>query len=234
MSTVLRDRRATGPVSPLRQAGALCRAELRAELRTGEVLWVTMPFGAVALLLAPLALGSDRPLLAQLGAGMYWLVVLLFGVLVTLRQSAADAPEQVAVVRLLGVPAAARLGARAAANTVLLAGFELTLLPVLVVLYQPRLPGAGWLLALVPLVAASLGVLGTVACAVASGLAGRASITPLLVCPVAVPLLLASSQTFQATGYGRSPGPWLLLLTTLTLALWLAMLVLAPSLEDLA
>lgn len=234
MSGSLHDRRATGPVSPLRQAVALCRAELRAELRTGEVLTVTAPFGAVALLLTPLALGTERPLLAQLGVGMYWLVVLLFGVLVTLRQSAADTPEQVAVVRLLGVPAAARMAARAAANMILLAGFEVLLLPVLVVLYQPRLPGAGWLAVLVPLVAAGLGILGTVAAAVAGGLAGRSGITPLLVCPVAVPLLLAATQTFQATGYGRSPVSWLLLVVTLVLALGLALLLIASSLEELA
>lgn len=232
MSAVLATR--TRPVSPLRQARALFLTELRAEARAGEVLLVIAPFGAVALLLTPMALGTDRPLLAQLGAGMYWLIVLLFGVLVTQRQSAADSAEQLAVLRLLGVPAAARLLARAVANTTVLAAFELLLLPVLIVLYQPRLPGAGWLIAVVPLVAAGLGVLGTVAAAVAAGLAGRGTLAPLLVCPVAIPVLLAATQTFQATGYGRSPAPWLLLLTTVDLAVWLAAALTAALLEELA
>ncbi len=63
---------------PLQQCAELARKDLRTEWRAGEALLVTAPFGAVALLLVPLAVGSDTPLLRELGPGVYWLVVLLF------------------------------------------------------------------------------------------------------------------------------------------------------------
>ena len=40
----------------LAQASTITRRDLRRERRSGEVLWVTLPFGAVALLLVPLLL----------------------------------------------------------------------------------------------------------------------------------------------------------------------------------
>lgn len=50
-------------VTPLTQCLALARKDLRLERRAGEALLVTAPFGATALLLAPLAVGTDTPLL---------------------------------------------------------------------------------------------------------------------------------------------------------------------------
>lgn len=221
-------------VSPLRQGAELFRMELLLEVRTGEVLWVITPFGAVALLLAPMAVGTDRPLLAQLGVGMYWLVVLLFGVLTTLRQSATDSPEQLAVLRLAGLPPAARLLGRAAATTVVLLVFEVVLAPVAGVLYQPDVRGWVWAAPVLPLVAVGLSALGTLAGAVASGLAGRSALGPLLVCPVALPLLLAATQVFQANTYGRDPWSWMLLMITIDLIGWLALALSARALEELA
>ncbi|MBN9619681.1 MAG: heme exporter protein CcmB [Actinobacteria bacterium] len=218
--------------SPFRQALELCRAELRVEARAGEVLWVITPFGAVALLLMPMAVGTDRPLLGQLGVGLYWIVVLLFGVLVTLRQSASDTPEQVAMLRLCGVPPAARLLGRAAATTVALLVFELLLAPVVEALYQPYQIGWVWAVPVLPLVAAGLGALGTLAGAVAAGLPGHGTLAALLVCPVAVPLLLGATEVFQAEGYGRPGWAWLLLLVTVDLIGWLALSLSAAELEE--
>ncbi|WP_245976399.1 heme exporter protein CcmB [Amycolatopsis palatopharyngis] len=201
----------------VRQCVELAGKDLRLELRAGEALLVTAPFGAVALLLVPLAVGSDVPLLRQVGPGLYWVVVLLFGVLVTLRQSAVDGPAQLAVLRLCGVHPGVRLAGRAAANAVLLLAFEVLLAPIAVLLYDPDLTGWPWLLPVFPLVAVGLAVLGTVASALAEGLAGRTTLGPLLVVPVALPLLLAASQTLEAARYGREPWSWLLLILTVDL-----------------
>nr|MDQ2788504.1 heme exporter protein CcmB [Actinomycetota bacterium] len=73
-----------GAPTPLRQCVELAGKDLRAEARAGEALLVTVPFGAIGLLLVPLAVGTDTPLLREIGPGLYWVVVLLFGVLVTL------------------------------------------------------------------------------------------------------------------------------------------------------
>lgn len=219
---------------PLQQALELARKDLLLERRAGEALLVTAPFGAVALLLVPLAVGTDVPLLRSVGSGMYWVVVLLFGVLVTLRQSAADPPPQVALLRLAGIHPAVALAGRAAANAVLLLAFELAVLPVAVIVYDPPLNGWPWVLVVLPLVAVGLAVLGTLAGALAQGLAGRTTLGPLLAVPLALPLLLSATQVVEATRYGRAPWNWLALLALVDVVAALAVLLSARSLEEVS
>ena len=197
---------------PLRQVVELAGKELRLELRAGEALLVTAPFGAVALLLVPLAVGTDVPLLRSVGPGMYWVVVLLFGVLATLRQSAVDSPALVALLRLAGVHPAVRLAGRAVANAVLLLAFEVVLLPVAVIIYDPPLASWPWLPVVLPLVAVGLALLGTLAGALAQGLTGRTTLGPLLVIPLALPILLSATQIVEAASVSRPPWNWLALL----------------------
>jgi heme exporter protein B len=218
--------------APLTQCLELAGKDLRLERRAGEALLVTAPFGAVALLLAPLAVGVDTPLLRELGPALYWLVVLLFGVLVTLRASAVDGPAQLALLRLSGVGPRVRLAGRAVANGVLLLGFQLVLAPVAVLLYDPELTGWPLLVPVFVLVAAGLAVLGALADALASGLAGRTTLGPLLVAPIAVPLLLGATGVLTAARYGRPPWPWLLLVVTVDLVAALLVAWCARYLED--
>ncbi|MGH3949405.1 MAG: heme exporter protein CcmB [Pseudonocardiaceae bacterium] len=218
----------------LRQCAEVARKDLRLELRAGEALLVTAPFGAVALMFVPLSVGADAPLLRQVGPGVYWLVVLLFGVLVTLRQSAADGPDQLAVLRLCGVHPAVRLAGRTAANTLLLLVFQVMLAPVAVALYDPDLAGWPWLVPILPLLAAGLAVLGALANALTHGLAGRTALGPLLVAPVALPLLLGATQTLERARYGLEPWPWLLLMLTVDLASAVVVGLVARHLEESA
>ena len=51
------------------QALAVARRDLFRERRAGEVVWITIPFGAIALLLVPMAVGTDIPLLRKIGNG---------------------------------------------------------------------------------------------------------------------------------------------------------------------
>ncbi|HEY5578398.1 MAG TPA: heme exporter protein CcmB, partial [Acidimicrobiia bacterium] len=103
-----------------RQANQIARKDLLIEARAGEVLLVTVPFGAAVLLLLPMAVGTDRPLLSEIGSGLFWAVVLVFGIMVTMRQSSIDTGPQRDLVALLGIDPAASLAGRAAATTVLL------------------------------------------------------------------------------------------------------------------
>lgn len=222
-----------GP-GPLRQVVQLAGKDLRLEVRAGEALLVTAPFGAVALLLVPLAVGTNVPLLRSVGFGMYWVVVLLFGVLATLRQSAVDPPPLVALLRLAGVHPAVRLAGRAAANTVLLLAFEVVLLPVAVIVYDPPLASWPWLPAVLPLVALGLALLGTLAGALAQGLSGRTTLGPLLVVPLALPVLLSATQIVEAADLARSPWNWLALLVLVDVTVAAAVALSARSLEEVA
>lgn len=215
-----------------RQALEVARKDLLVETRTAEVLLMTAPFGAAALIFIPLAIGTDAPLLSELGAGMYWIVVLLFGVLVILRKSAVDGPPQRDVVRLLGLDPAARFAGGTLATGVLLLAFEALLAPVVIALYNPDVHGWAWLPIILPLVAAGLALLGTIAAAVTTSLGTRTSLTPLLIVPLALPLLLGATQALEALRLGRGILPWLVLLAAVDLALAVSGVLAARPLEE--
>lgn len=206
---------------------------LAADRRTGEALLVTAPFGAVALWITPMAVGTDLPLLRQIGPGMFWLVVLLFGSLVALRSGAVDTPAQSDMLTLSGVPEAVRLLGTAAASFALLIAFELILLPVAIVLFDLPVVAWTWMLLQLPLVASGLALLGTVAHGLISG-AQRVTIGPLMTVPLAVPLLLGATQTVEAAGLGRFPAAWLLLTVLVNLVVFLALLFVGRVLDGVS
>lgn len=219
---------------PLRQCAQLVARDLQLEARGRESLLVIAPFGAVALLLAPMAVGTSTPLLRQLGPGLYWLVVLLFGVLVSFRHTATESEAQHAALRLCGVDPVVRLAGRTVANAVLLLAVEAVLAPVAVVLYSPDLAGGLWVVPMLPLVAVGLALFGTLANALAQHLGGPGALGPLLVVPIATPLLLSATQVLQAARLDRPPLSWLLLALTVDLAAALLVVLVARHLEDLA
>ena len=218
--------------TPARQATAIAARDLRRELRAGEVLLVTIPFGAIALLVVPLAVGIDAPLLRRIGPGMYWVVVLLFGILVPLRRSAAEDGPQRDLVAMLGVDPAARFAGTAAAGTMLLAGFAALLAPVAIALYDPVLTGWPWLLALLPLVAAGLGLIGTLASGIAANQRAGGALVPLLVVPLSLPILLAATQTQEGLRLREDILPWILLLIAVDLLLAVAGVLTARVLQE--
>jgi heme exporter protein B len=214
-----------------RQALEIGRKDLRTEFRSAEVLMITVPFGGAALMLIPLAIGVDAPLLDRIGPGMYWSVVLLFGVLVTTRQSAADGPAQMDLITLLGLDPAARFAGRAGASGLLLLAFESLLAPVALALYGTDPSGLWWVLAVLPLVAAGLGLLGTLAASIAASVAS-AALGPLIVVPLSVPLLLAATQVTEGIRVGAAIFGWLLLLVIMDLLLAVAGVLSARSLLE--
>lgn len=214
------------------QMRALIAAELRAELRAGEVLLATAPFAAAGLLVVAIGVGADTPLLRRVGPGVFWAVVLLFGSLVTLRQTFTDRPARRDLLVLLGIDPAVRWAARATAAATLLVGFELVLAPVLVLLYDPPLVGLPGQLATTVLAAVGIGALGTLAADLTGNVRARTSLVPLIVVPLSLPLVIAGVQLHEAATYGASPWPWLLLATAVDLVLVLAGLLSARPLQE--
>ncbi len=219
-------------MSSLHTAAAVARRSLLVDRRSGESLLVITPFGAVALLIIPIAVGTEVPLLRQVGPGMYWVVLLLFGVLVTLRQSSLQTPAQSRVLLLAGVPGPIQLAGNAMATGLLVFGLGALLAPVTVMLYNPNLGGWPWLVAALPAVAAGLGMLGVIADGLVRQLSVRNSLGPLLIVPLALPLLLGATQTMEATASGRSAVPWLILMVIVDLVLFLALLFAGRLLEE--
>ncbi len=215
-----------------RHIGVLLRAHLRDERRAGEVTRVIIPFGVVALLVIPMAVGIDSPLLDRIGPGLFWVVLLLFGTIVTQRQSAALGEARRDLLALLGVDPAARFAAGSIAAAVLLLGFAAVCAAVTVVLYDPRLVGLPWLAVIVPLACAGLAMVGTIANAVSGGIGNRSSLAPLLVVPVSVPILLAAAQATEGLRAGAGILRWILLLAAVDVVLAMAGVLTARPLED--
>lgn len=215
------------------QARLITSRDLIRERRSGEVLWVTLPFGAIALLLIPMAIGTDAPLLEQVGTGIFWAIVMLFGVLISIRQTTGETQAQRDQLALTGVDAAAIYVGRAAASFVLLLVFEVVLGLVTIVLYD--VPVDGWWLIpiLIVIVAAGLSLLGTLAASIVSTGRNAAALVPLLVAPLSIPLLIGATQALEVLGIGGSSLAWVLMMIVSTLVLAVAGVLSARPLQEI-
>lgn len=214
------------------QAKAIARRDLQRERMVGEVVWITIPFGAIATLLVPLAVGTDLPTLERIGPGLYWAVVLLFGVLIAVRKSAAETPAQRDLVALLGLDPAAGFAGRAAASAVLLLAFELVVGAVAVALYNIDLARWPWMIVIVPGVAVGLAMLGTLAASITANLETGPALVPFLVAPLAIPLLLSATQALDSLRPSDSILPWVLLMVAADVALAIAGVLTARPLQE--
>jgi heme exporter protein B len=213
------------------QTFAVARRDLDRERRAGEVLWVTIPFGAIALLLVPLAVGINQDVLARIGTGMLFVVVMLFGVLTAVRRTSIETPEQRDAIALLGVDPAAEFTGKTVAGAILLLGFEVVMAGVALVLYGLDVSGWGWMVAVLPLTAIGLAELGTISGSVAASTNAGPVLVPLLVTPLAIPLLLAATQTVSVERDGSNLA-WLVLMMIVVLALAIVGVVTARPLQE--
>jgi len=214
------------------QAMIAARRDLGRERRRGEVLWVTIPFGVVAMLLIPIAVGTDIPRLRELGPGLFWVVVLLFGILVTVRTTAADSPQQGDLNRLIGLDPAAGFMGRAFASFLLLLAFEVVVGLATVAFYDVSLAGWVWLPVILVVAGAGLALIGSLAASIAGSVQAGPAMVPLLVAPLAVPLLLGATQAMDGLRSGSSILPWVLLMVTVVLLLLIVGVVTARPLQE--
>ncbi|MEN8040618.1 MAG: heme exporter protein CcmB [Actinomycetota bacterium] len=210
----------------------ITRRDLLRERRSGEVLWVTLPFGAIALLLVPLAIGTDAPTLTKIGPGMFWIIVMLFGVLIAIRQTNAETTAQRDLVALTGLDPAAIYVGKSLASFLLLLVFELVLGIVTIALYDVAPSDLGVLLAVFVLAAGGLSLLGTLAAGIVATGQSATALVPLLVAPLSVPLLLGATQALEAIQLSRSSLSWVLLMTIVVLLLAVAGVLSARPLQE--
>ncbi len=216
-----------------RQVVWVMARDLRVELRGGDALRLVSPFAALALILAPLAIGTDTALLRRIGPGMLWLVVVLFGMTITLRSGAHGSGPVRDLLTLSGLDPAADFLGRSLAGAILLFGAALVLAPLMIVLYAPEgAPGWGWLALLAIAGVMALGLLGSLVSTLVSGLRTRTALGPLLALPPAVPVLLATSRGTDSALSQRGSLSWLLLLVAMNLALVIVGVLLAGPMDE--
>lgn len=212
------------------QVRAVVWSEAQIEARAGDVLWVAGPFGLAALLVLAVAVGADLPLLRELGAGVFWTMLLVIGALVALRAGTTEPAPRRDALLLAGLDDSARFLGRWVVATATMLGFGLLLWPVLVVVYGVGAAVATTVLGMLPLVAGGLAGLGTLAGELTNGTGARALLVSLLVVPLGVPLVVAGTQAAEGIVYGASPLPWIALVLTVDVVVLVAGLLVAPAL----
>ena len=182
----------------MRTAALVAAKDLRIELRSRVLLWQVVPFGAMALVLAGLALGPERAGRSDAAPGLFYLVVVLVALLMVNRsQGVESTPGTRASIATLGLdPAGVFLG-KTLALWVELCASGVVLLAGSVLLLHIALHGA---LVALPSVVVTLGALaaaGTLYGALTSS-ANSATLLPVLSLPAFAPLLIAGERSFSA------------------------------------
>lgn len=187
--------------------------ELRLSLRHGADTLGAVLFFVLAAALYPLAIGPAPETLARIAPGIVWVGALLAALLPLDRLFGADFEDgSLDQLLLSGLPAGAVAAVKAVAHWL---GTGLPLLlaagPVAVMLQMPE--------ALVPVLLAgllpgtvALSLLGTLGAALVVGARRGGVLLPLLVLPLATPVLIFGAAAVEAAGAGLTARPHLLLL----------------------
>jgi heme exporter protein B len=205
------------------------------ERRSGETWSIITPFAAAALMTIPLAIGINLPLISSIGWPIFWSIALLFGMQVAWRHVSSERNAMRDAITLLGVDPAARFTGRVVASGVLLSGFMLVIGALTIFLYTPdELNRWPWLIVVGLLFAAGLAQLATLASDLTVGLGARSSLAPLLVAPLALPLLIGAAQATDSLLRSSGILPWLLMLVLANLLLAIVGVLTARPLQEAA
>jgi heme exporter protein B len=204
---------------------AILTREVRLSLRHGADTVAALLFFVVCASLFPLAIGPAPETLGRLAPGIVWVCALLAALLPLERLFGADFEDgSLDHLLLCGLPTPAIAGAKAAAHW-LLTGLPLLIAaaPLAIMLRLPDDALPTLLAGLVP-GTVLMSLLGTTGAAVVLGARRGGVLLPLLVLPLATPVLIFGVAAADAAAGGQSPRPHLLLL----LAMLAAALPLCP------
>ncbi|GAC1530645.1 MAG: heme exporter protein CcmB [Acidimicrobiales bacterium] len=192
-------------------AGKDLRIEVRSRVATNQVA----PFAFLVLMLFAFALDADRTVLSRAAAGLYWIAVLFSALLAVQRSAAIEGADGARdQLRLSGLDPAGIFLGKVAAVAVQLLALEVALGVGVVILYDASITGAVLVVATCIAATAGLAAAGTLYGSLAAGLKVRETLLPLLLLPVAAPVLLAATKAWQAAldGVPGEGAAWLRLL----------------------
>jgi heme exporter protein B len=179
----------------------------------------TLLFFLVAAALFPLAIGPAPETLGRIAPGVIWVCALLAALLPLDRLFGADYEDgSLDLLLLSGLPAGVIAGAKAASHWVV-TGLPLLLAaaPLAVMLRLPEDAIPALLAGLLP-GTLLLSLLGSTAAAIVLGARRGGVLLPLLVLPLATPVLIFGVAAADAASGGMSPRPHLLLLAAMLAA----------------
>ena len=209
----------------IRLARRLAAKDLLIERRSRVLVNQVLPFSGLVMVVFAFALGTGG-VLERAAPGLVWLAV-LFSSLSTVQRSFGleTADGAMESLRVAGVDPIALFLGKAAALAIELLVLVTVLLGLAVVLYGTEPRAEGIVLLVTTAISATLGLaaLGTIYGGLAAGGSGRETLLPLLVLPVAAPVLIGATRGVEAAlGTDRtavSEGwPWVGLLTVFAVA----------------
>ena len=198
---------------------ALLARELRLSVRHGADTLAAVLFFVLAASLFPLAIGPAPEVLGRLAPGILWVCALLAALLPLDRLFGAELEDgSLDQLLLCGLPAPAVAAAKACAHW-LVTGLPLLLAaaPLSVMLRMPDEALPELLAGLLPGTMV-LSLLGTTGAAIVLGARRGGVLLPLLVLPLAAPVLIFGVGAADAVTVGLSPRPHLLLLAAMLAA----------------
>jgi heme exporter protein B len=223
-------------VSFVREISLVSGKDLRVEVRSRVLLSQVLPFAGIVLLLFAFALDPDRGVLERVAPGLFWVAVLLAGLLAVGRSMALESANGTRdALRLSGIdPGAIYLGKTAAVLVELLV-LDVLLGAGVMVLYDLSL-GAVAPLVLATLAATiGLAATGTLYGMLTAGLRVRETLLPLLVLPALTPVMLGGTRAWEASiaGAPSEAWPWVALLSAFAVIVTAAGVAAAgPLLEE--
>ncbi len=213
----------------MNRVARLLTRELRLSLRQGSDTLTALLFFLLVVSLFPLAIGPAPETLSRLAPGVIWVAALLASLLPLDKLFGADFEDgSLDQLLLSGLPAPVIAAAKSGAHW-LVTGLPLLVAaaPLAVMLRMPADAIPTLLVGLLP-GTLLLSLLGGMGAAMVLGARRAGALLPLLVLPLATPVLIFGVAAVDAASGGQSPRPHLLLLAAL-LALALPLCPLAAG-----
>ncbi len=176
----------------LTAALTIFRKDLRAELRSKELIASMALFAALCVLTFSFALELDREARESVVSGVLWVTV-TFSSILGLNRSLAGERESSGLdaVLLAPIPRASLYLGKALANFVFTFAVSVIFLPVMTLLYNQPLFN-GWLVVTLALGALGLTSVGTLLAAMTVQTRARDALLPIVMLPAVLPILLAA------------------------------------------
>lgn len=190
------------------------RKDLKLEWRAREVVNGMLFFALLVVVVFSLAFDptSFPTVTRQISGGLLW-VGLLFASMTALNQSWARELQNhvLDAQRLVPSPASALFVGKALSNFIFVSVIEVVLAPVFAIFYNLHPLGQTWLLLVIlPLGTWALTINGTFFAALSLRTRNRELLLPLVLCPIAMPALLAMIQASTSVLTGEfEPGLWI-------------------------
>jgi heme exporter protein B len=201
----------------LRPATRIAAKDSRIELRTRDVLTAIGLFALLIVVVASFAFPTTGAHRDAIGAGLLWMAF-LFAILLGVGRAVAIEHEDACIDALVTspIPRESIFLGKLLSNLAFAGTAELFLVPIAIVLLQLE-PGRGLglLVVTVGLATVALVAVATLFSTMAVNTRTREAILPLLVVPVAIPVMIAAVRATEvALGGGTfaAARPWLLLL----------------------